>query len=342
MGQGLEQREIEHCGQQQTEHQDRLAPDLVRQPAGDDEEGGPEDDADDQQVVRQHRIQLEGLGEKEHHIELRQVESHRLAAVDAEQRDQHHLEIAPVGEGVADRRLALLAFGLHAHEGGRFVHRQADPGGDGQQEDRQQERQAPAPDLELVAGQVAADQDHHQRQQQSQGRGGLQPAGMGAALAGRRVLGDVGGGAAVFAAQGQTLEQAQHHQDDGCGHADAGVGGQQADAEGGDAHEDDSGEKGVLAADHVAEAAEHQGAEGPHHEAGGKGQQGEDEGGGVVDAGEELLADHRRQGAIEKEVVPLEDGSQGRGEDHLAFFAATAGRARLDPGLGIVGHRTFS
>ena len=45
--------------------------------------------------------------------------------------------------------------------------------------------------------------------------------GVGAALAVRRVLGHVGGGAAVLAAERQALQQAQRDQDDRRGDADA-------------------------------------------------------------------------------------------------------------------------
>jgi hypothetical protein len=92
------------------------------------------------------------------------------------------------------------------------------------------------------------------------------------------MLGHIGGSAAVLTAQGQALQHAQRDQDDGRGHADAGVVGQDADDEGGQAHDQDGHQEGVLAPDHVAQAAEHQRAEGAHDEACRKGQQREDEG----------------------------------------------------------------
>jgi hypothetical protein len=81
----------------------------------------------------------------------------------------------------------------------------------------------------------------------------------------------------------------------------------------------DGDQEGVLAADHVAQAAEYQRAEGAHQEAGGKGHQGEDEAGGRV-AGEELFGDHGGEGAVEVEVIPFKDGAEGGREDDLAFF----------------------
>ena len=133
-----------------------------------------------------------------------------------------------------------------------------------------------------------------------------------------RMLGHVGGGATVFAAQRQALQHAQHDEDDRCGNADTGVGRQQPDAEGGNAHQDDGHEEGVLAPDHIAQAAEHQRTEWPHHKACGEGHQGKDKRRGVVDPGKELFADHRRQGAVEEKVIPLEHRPQGGGEDDLS------------------------
>ncbi|MDT4839744.1 hypothetical protein FQZ97_735410 [compost metagenome] len=152
------------------------------------------------------------------------------------------------------------------------------------------------------------------------------------------MFGDVDRRAAIFTAQGQALEHAQADQDDGRGNADGGVSGQQAHREGGQPHQQDGGEEGVLAPDHVTEAAEHQRAERAHQEAGGKRHQGEDEGRGVVHPGEELLADDGGQGAVEKEVVPLEDRAQGGSEDHLALLPGGGRRQVLDGGRCVLGH----
>ena len=57
------------------------------------------------------------------------------------------------------------------------------------------------------------------------------------------------------------------------------------------AHDQDGDQEGVLAADHVAQAAEHDGAERAHQEAGGEGQQREDVGGRRVESREELRGD---------------------------------------------------
>ena len=107
------------------------------------------------------------------------------------------------------------------------------------------------------------------------------------------MLGDVGGRAAVLAAEGEALQQTQDDQQDGCRDADGLIRGQQADAGRGHAHEHDGDEEGVLAPDEIPEAAEHERAERPHEKPCGERQQREDEPGGLVDAREELPRDDR-------------------------------------------------
>src|SRR5205085_8865657 len=98
---------------------------------------------------------------------------------------------------------------------------------DAEQRERQPERHAPAPVVEgIVAEEELAADDDDQRQEQAQGGGGLDPRGVGAALAVRGVFGHIGGGTAVLAAERQALQQAQADQDDRRGDADRGIAGQ--------------------------------------------------------------------------------------------------------------------
>jgi hypothetical protein len=127
------------------------------------------------------------------------------------------------------------------------------------------------------AHELAHAQDHQQAQEQAERGRGLDPRGVGTALAVRRVLGHVGGGTAVLAAERQALQHAQRDQDHRRRDADGRVAGQQADDEGRQAHDQNRHQEGVLAPDHVAQAAEHDGAERTHQEAGSKRQQREDE-----------------------------------------------------------------
>ena len=133
------------------------------------------------------------------------------------------------------------------------------------------------------------------------------------------MLGHVGGRAAVLAAEGETLEEAQGDEDDRRRDAERRVAGEQADDEGRAAHQEDGDEEGVLAADQVAEPAEHDGAEGADEEAGREGEEGEDERGGLVHRHEEVLGDDRGQRAIQVEVVPLKHRTERRSKNNFAF-----------------------
>ena len=81
------------------------------------------------------------------------------------------------------------------------------------------------------------------------------------------------------------------------------------------AHDHQSDEEGIFAANEVAEAAKEESAEGTHDEADGEGRKIGDEGEGVVAGGVDLRGEDRGKAAEEVEVVPLDHGADGRGED---------------------------
>ena len=267
-------------------------------------------------------IELQRLGEEEQGVELARVPHHRLAGGAAEQGEDRDLGVLPPAEGLAQRRLGALALRLDAGEGRRLLELQADPDRHAEQDDRQQERDAPAPLGELLRRHREPQaQDDEQRQEQADRGRGLDPRGVEAAAVLRRVLGDVGRGTAILAAQRQALQQAAGDEQHGGSDADRGVARQQADHEGRDAHQGHRHEEGVLAADQVAQAAEEQRAERTDREAGGEAQQGEDEGRRRIDAREEGGADVRGERAGEIEVVPFEDGADRGGDDDLPLLA---------------------
>ena len=88
---------------------------------------------------------------------------------------------------------------------------------------------------------------------------------------------DVDRGAAIFAAERETLGKAEADQNDRRDDADRSVGRQQSDEESADAHERHRDDEGVFAADKVAEPAEEQCAERTHGKTGREGEQREDE-----------------------------------------------------------------
>ena len=325
MGQRLEQREVGDGGDQAAEHDDLQAADLVGQPAEEDEERRGEQQRGADEDIAGQVVELQRDGEEEQRVELAGVPDDALAGGGAEQGEQHVLVVRILEEAVAERRLGALALGLHPLEDRRLAQLQADIDGEEEQDDGDQERNAPAPFGERRGVHDGADAaDDGEGEEEAQGGGGLDEAGVVAALAVGGVLGDVGGGAAVLAAEGQALQQTQADEQDRREPTDALVGRQKADGGGGEAHDQDGDQEGVLAADHVAEAAEDQRAERPHQEAGGVGGEGGQQGGGVVALGKEQRGEERRQGGVQIKVVPLEHGAQRGGEDDsfllLDFF----------------------
>ena len=127
-------------------------------------------------------------------------------------------------------------------------------------------------------------------------------------------------GAAVLAAEGKALDQSQRHEQDRREPADGLELGQEADQEGGPAHEQDGHEEGVLAADEVADPPEDQGAEGAHQEAGGIRGERRKQCGRRVPRREEQRREERRERGVQVEVVPFEHGAQRGSEDDLLLF----------------------
>ena len=98
------------------------------------------------------------------------------------------------------------------------------------QQERDEERNSPAPCDESIVSQVGpGTNDHREGNHDAQRRGRLQPAGVVSPALVRNVLGNVRDRAAVFPAQAQPLDDSQAEQNKGSGNANRGVGGYQAD-----------------------------------------------------------------------------------------------------------------
>ena len=175
--------------------------------------------------------------------------------------------------------------------------------------------------------------DDKQGREQAECRGGLDEAGVEAAFAVRRMLGDIGRGAAIFATERQALQQSEQNEHDRRGDAHRRVARKQADAEGRQAHDRHRDEEGVLAADQVADPPEQDRAERADRETGREGGEREDEAGRLVDAREELRGDDRREQAVQVEIIPFEDGAERRrGDDELLALLLYAGGGRIARG----------
>src|SRR6185312_14738984 len=103
----------------------------------------------------------------------------------------------------------------------RLAERESDPDGNRDEKQRNDERQAPAPVVEGVDAQVGPNADDRRQRDDDAERGrGLEPPGVVAAMLVLDVLGDVGDGAAVLAAEAQPLDQAKAEEDEGGGETD--------------------------------------------------------------------------------------------------------------------------
>ncbi len=105
------------------------------------------------------------------------------------------------------------------------------------------------------------------------------------------MFGDIDRGPAIFAADREALRHAQQHQQPWGEQADGIVVRQEADSEGGHAHDRDGHEESALAACAIADVAEHHGAERAHEKSGGESEEGEDVALDIARAGKEVLGD---------------------------------------------------
>ena len=200
-----EHSEVSQRSQQTSTHDDGLAADLVRQGAKHDEERCTNNQCGSDQQIGSLGVHLGDRRQEEQRVELAGVPHHSLTSGQTDQRQNHDLQVLPLTERFGEWGFRSLAFGLHFGESGRLVHGQADIHRHAQQQNGHQERNTPAPDIKVCAGQLTRYQNHDQGQEEPQGSRGLNPSGIGTAFAMGRVLGHISGGTTVFTAQGQSL-----------------------------------------------------------------------------------------------------------------------------------------
>jgi hypothetical protein len=122
--------------------------------------------------------------------------------------------------------------------------------------------------------------------------------------------------AAPFAAQGQTLDQAQQGEQDRRPDSDGIVGRQQAHQYGGSAHQGQRRHQGLLPADAVTDVAEDHAAEGAHDEGQRERRQRQGEAHRRVVRGEEQRPEHDGgHRPVQEVVVPLHHAADATGQD---------------------------
>ncbi len=237
-------------------------------------------------------------------------------------RDEDLLGVGP--DHLEDRQVRVrllllgdLGLGLLVDRG--LLELEPDVETDQDEDGRQQERDPPAPGLEVG---VALDRREHEqhtgRHQVAQRHAGLRPRGPEPAVLLVAVLGGHQHRAAPLAADRESLQEPADQQQDRGSHADRRVRRQQADREGGDTHQHQRDDEHLLAAHAVAEVTEHHPAQRSRDEAECVGAEGEQRRGDRLRLREEQRAEH--QGGcrpVEEEVVPLDGGPDQAGEDDL-------------------------
>ena len=216
-------------------------------------------------------------------------------------------DVAPVGlDDLDDGGLHDVAAVLDLVEDGGLGDLGADDQADDDQHDAGEEGDAPGE----FAAELDAEEEHEVGQQQADGEAGLDDAGVLALGLPGRVLVAHQDGAAPFGAEGQALDDADEHQQGRGQQADLAVGGEQADHEGGDAHEDQRGHEDGLAADLVAEVAADDAADGAGRKPDAEGGEGRQGAGDRIAGGEEGRAEVQGRGGAEPdEVIGLDDGA---------------------------------
>jgi hypothetical protein len=129
------------------------------------------------------------------------------------------------------------------------------------------------------------------------------------------VFGDKDRGSAVFAAQGQSLQDANEDENDRREPASCMVGRQQADRGRGKAHDGQREDESDSAPYQIAHAAKEERAKGPDQEANGKRRQISDESKRVIAGRIKLDGEHRGERAEDVKVVLLDQRSQRGTED---------------------------
>ncbi len=233
-------------------------------------------------------------------------------------------------EDLDERQPRHLVGGLERAEHRRLLDAHADIETDTDQQDRHQERNAPAPSHELALAELRDQREHADGGDVADGVADLDDAAQEAAFVGGRVLDHHQHRAAPLPAEPDTLQEAQHHEKNGRSDADLLIGRQQADQERPQSHHDDGDREHRLAADPVAIVSEDRRAERPREKADPVGAERCDGRERRVAGGEEDLVEHQRgRGAVDQEVVPLDRGADDARPDDTAkrcgFGAEVAG-----------------
>ena len=132
------------------------------------------------------------------------------------------------------------------------------------------------------------------------------------------MLGDIGDGAAILAAQAQALDHPQAEEQECSGQTDRLVGRDQSDRARAQPHSAERNKERVLAADPVAHPSEEERPQWTDQESGGEQRDRTQQSRDRVGFFKELDRQNRGQAPEDIEVIPFDDVSHRRGNDHAA------------------------
>src|SRR6266550_2434089 len=206
-------------------------------------------------------------------------------------------------------------------------HPQPDIQADSHQQDAEVERHPPAPGGKpFRTGDVTHDVESTVRQHQPDGDTELRPAGPETALTTMSPLHRHQHRAAPFAADADPLDETQDDEEESAPDANRRIGRDEADEEGGDAHQQQRGDQCRLAADAVAVVAEDRRPDRPGNKPDGVNHKDVEGRNGGIGFGEEQVGkDESGSGGIEKEVIPLDrrsDRARDNGSPELLPFVS--------------------
>ena len=191
---------------------------------------------------------------------------------------------------------------------GDSAHLRADDEAGDDEHRRQQERQAPGE----LAIEVRRPEEHEVREQEAERHTGLRDRGVLASLLPWRVLERHEDRASPLRTEGDALDDADEHEEDGSEQSDLLVGRQDADEHGRDAHQEERADEHRLTADAVAEVAADDAAERTHREADAEGGEPEQHAhDGVLGVEEDGVEVQRGGRAVRQEVVVLDGRADG-------------------------------
>ena len=223
----------------------------------------------------------------------------------------------------------------------RFVQMRSDVKAYGRNQQAQEERHAPSPALQRFRRQAAV--QHRRCQRAAQGGNALAaklPAHTKATPADTAGLHQHGGGGTDLAAQREALKQTPRQNDQRAKQARRGVRRGHRQTKRSNHHQADGQRHGSLAPVAVGIVADHEAAQRPHHKADAERCHGQQQRTVGALGGEEQLADHEREEAVDGEVIHFQRVADGAGGDQPGLAGSSwlggsrcGGKSRLQGGV---------